>query len=43
MERNVALAKLPSELAVGSEVAVDVMGDLVPAVASDTAVAVSDT
>jgi glycine/D-amino acid oxidase-like deaminating enzyme/glycine cleavage system aminomethyltransferase T len=43
VERNVALAKLPSDLAVGSEVAVDVIGDLVPAVVSDTAVAVSDT
>jgi 4-methylaminobutanoate oxidase (formaldehyde-forming) len=32
MKRNVALAKLPSELGEGTEVAVDVMGDLVPAV-----------
>lgn len=32
VNRNVALAKLPSDLAEGSEVAVDVMGTLVPAV-----------
>jgi 4-methylaminobutanoate oxidase (formaldehyde-forming) len=31
-QRNVALAKLPSELGEGSDVEVDVMGDLVPAV-----------
>jgi 4-methylaminobutanoate oxidase (formaldehyde-forming) len=42
VERNVALAKLPSALAVGSEVAVDVMGDLVPATVARTDL-VSDT
>jgi 4-methylaminobutanoate oxidase (formaldehyde-forming) len=36
VRRNVALAKLPSELAEGSEVEVDVMGDLVPAVVAPT-------
>ena len=34
--RNVALAKLPSELGEGSEVEVDVMGELVPAVVAPT-------
>ncbi|MGH2936040.1 MAG: FAD-dependent oxidoreductase [Gaiellaceae bacterium] len=43
VRRNVALAKLPSGLGVGSEVEVDVLGELVPAVVSDTAVAVPDT
>ena len=36
VRRNVALAKLPSELGEGSEVAVDVMGELVPAVVAPT-------
>jgi glycine/D-amino acid oxidase-like deaminating enzyme/glycine cleavage system aminomethyltransferase T len=36
VRRNVALAKLPSELGEGIEVAVDVMGDLVPAVVART-------
>jgi 4-methylaminobutanoate oxidase (formaldehyde-forming) len=36
VRRNVALAKLPSELREGSEVEVDVMGDLVPAVVAPT-------
>ena len=36
VSRNVALAKLPSELGEGSEVEVDVMGDLVPAVVAPT-------
>ena len=36
VERNVALAKLPSELGEGSEVDVDVMGALVPAVVAPT-------
>lgn len=36
VKRNVALAKLPSELGEGSEVEVDVMGDLVPAVVAKT-------
>ena len=36
VQRNVALAKLPAELAVGSEVEVDVMGDVVPAVLAPT-------
>jgi glycine/D-amino acid oxidase-like deaminating enzyme/glycine cleavage system aminomethyltransferase T len=36
VERNVALAKLPSELREGSAVEVDVMGDLVPAVVAPT-------
>jgi len=36
VQRNVALAKLPSELGEGSKVEVDVMGDLVPAVVSGT-------
>ena len=36
VKRNVALAKLPSELGEGSEVAVDVMGELVPAVVAPT-------
>ena len=36
VRRNVALAKLPSELDEGSEVEVDVMGDLVPAVVAPT-------
>jgi glycine cleavage system aminomethyltransferase T len=36
VKRNVALAKIPSELGEGTEVAVDVMGDLVPAVVSKT-------
>lgn len=34
--RNVALAKLPSELGDGAEVEVDVMGELVPAVVAPT-------
>jgi 4-methylaminobutanoate oxidase (formaldehyde-forming) len=34
LQRNVALAKLPSELNDGDEVEVDVMGDLVPATVS---------
>jgi glycine cleavage system aminomethyltransferase T len=41
--RNVALAKLPAGLTTGDAVEVDVMGELVLAVVSDTAVAVSDT
>lgn len=36
VRRNVVLAKLPSELGDGSEVAVDVMGTLVPAVVAPT-------
>jgi glycine cleavage system aminomethyltransferase T len=36
VQRNVALAKLPSELAAGTEVEVDVMGELVPAVVAPT-------
>jgi glycine/D-amino acid oxidase-like deaminating enzyme/glycine cleavage system aminomethyltransferase T len=36
VKRNVALAKLPSELGEGSEVEVDVMGDLLPAVVAPT-------
>ena len=32
VKRNVALTKVPSELGEGSEVEVDVMGELVPAV-----------
>ena len=36
VRRNVALAKLPSELGEGSEVEVDVMGELVPAVVAPT-------
>jgi 4-methylaminobutanoate oxidase (formaldehyde-forming) len=36
IKRNVALAKLPSDLGEGSEVEVDVMGDLVPAVVAPT-------
>jgi glycine/D-amino acid oxidase-like deaminating enzyme/glycine cleavage system aminomethyltransferase T len=36
VRRNVALAKLPSELGEGSEVEVDVMGDLVRAVVAPT-------
>jgi 4-methylaminobutanoate oxidase (formaldehyde-forming) len=36
VRRNVALAKLPSELGEGTEVEVDVMGDLVPAVVAPT-------
>jgi 4-methylaminobutanoate oxidase (formaldehyde-forming) len=36
VQRNVALAKLPADLAEGSEVEVDVMGDLVPAVVAPT-------
>ena len=36
VQRNVALAKLPSELGVGAEVEVDVMGQLVPATVSPT-------
>jgi glycine cleavage system aminomethyltransferase T len=32
VRRNVALAKLPSDLAEGTEVQVDVLGELVPAV-----------
>ena len=42
VERNVALAKLPSGLGERTEVAVDVMGDLVPAVVAPTNL-VSDT
>jgi glycine cleavage system aminomethyltransferase T len=34
VRRNVALAKLPSDLAEGTEVHVDVLGELVPAVVS---------
>jgi len=36
VKRNVALAKLPSELGEESEVEVDVMGELVPAVVAPT-------
>jgi 4-methylaminobutanoate oxidase (formaldehyde-forming) len=36
VRRNVALAKLPSELGEGTEVEVDVMGELVPAVVAPT-------
>jgi glycine cleavage system aminomethyltransferase T len=36
VERNVALAKLPSDLAEGDAVEVDVMGDLVPATVAPT-------
>jgi glycine/D-amino acid oxidase-like deaminating enzyme/glycine cleavage system aminomethyltransferase T len=36
VRRNVALAKLPTELTEGSEVEVDVMGELVPAVVAPT-------
>ena len=36
VQRNVALAKLPSELGVGAEVEVDVMGELVPATVAPT-------
>jgi len=36
VKRNVALAKLPSELGEGSELEVDVMGELVPAVVTPT-------
>jgi glycine/D-amino acid oxidase-like deaminating enzyme/glycine cleavage system aminomethyltransferase T len=36
VQRNVALAKLPADLPEGSEVEVDVMGDLVPAVVAPT-------
>jgi 4-methylaminobutanoate oxidase (formaldehyde-forming) len=36
VKRNVALAKLPAELGEGSEVDVDVMGELVPAVVAPT-------
>jgi 4-methylaminobutanoate oxidase (formaldehyde-forming) len=36
VRRNVALAKLPSELGEGTEVEVDVMGELVPAVVTPT-------
>jgi glycine/D-amino acid oxidase-like deaminating enzyme/glycine cleavage system aminomethyltransferase T len=36
VRRNVALAKLPSEVGEGSEVEVDVMGELVPAVVAPT-------
>jgi glycine cleavage system aminomethyltransferase T/glycine/D-amino acid oxidase-like deaminating enzyme len=36
VRRNVALAKLPSDLGEGSEVEVDVMGELVPAVVAPT-------
>jgi 4-methylaminobutanoate oxidase (formaldehyde-forming) len=36
VKRNVVLAKLPSELGEGSEVEVDVMGDLAPAVVAPT-------
>ena len=36
VQRNVALAKLPSELAAGTEVEVDVMGELAPAVVAPT-------
>src|SRR5262249_25725386 len=36
VQRNVALAKLPSELGEGGEVEVDVMGDLVRAVVAPT-------
>ena len=32
VRRNIALAKLPAELEEGAEVAVDVFGELVPAV-----------
>jgi glycine cleavage system aminomethyltransferase T len=36
VRRNVALAKLPSEVGEGSEVEVDIMGELVPAVVAPT-------
>ena len=36
VHRNVALAKLPSDLGVGAEVEVDVMGRLVPATVAPT-------
>jgi glycine/D-amino acid oxidase-like deaminating enzyme/glycine cleavage system aminomethyltransferase T len=36
VRRNVALAKLPAGLGVGTEVAVDVMGELVPALVAPT-------
>ena len=36
LRRNVALAKLPTDLAEGTEVEVDVMGELVPAVVAPT-------
>ena len=36
VQRNVALAKLPSELGEGTQVEVDVMGELVPAVVAPT-------
>ena len=36
VRRNVSLAKLPSELGEGTEVEVDVMGELVPAVVAPT-------
>jgi 4-methylaminobutanoate oxidase (formaldehyde-forming) len=36
VQRNVALAKIPSDLAEGDEVEVDVMGDLVPATVAPT-------
>jgi 4-methylaminobutanoate oxidase (formaldehyde-forming) len=36
VQRNVALAKLPSQLGVGAEVEVNVMGQLVPATVSPT-------
>jgi 4-methylaminobutanoate oxidase (formaldehyde-forming) len=36
VQRNVALAKLPSKFAAGTEVEVDVMGELVPAVVAPT-------
>jgi hypothetical protein len=37
VQRNVALAKLPARLGEGDEVAVDVMGDLVPATVAQDA------
>jgi 4-methylaminobutanoate oxidase (formaldehyde-forming) len=43
VKRNIGLVKLPSDLGIGAEVEVDVMGEFVPAVVSDTAVAVPDT
>ncbi len=36
VRRNVALAKIPSDLAEGEAVEVDVMGELVPAIISAT-------
>jgi glycine cleavage system aminomethyltransferase T len=36
VNRNVALAKLPSELIEGAKLEVDVMGELVPAVVAPT-------